>query len=82
MELRRAGEDGRTGTWFWGCTRFPHCRGIVSAPQPAPVVARPLRARKARPARPRALRRLAFTVLLITLFGIALIGSMPALLQK
>lgn len=86
MELRRAGEDGRSGTWFWGCTRFPHCRGMISAPQPAPQPAgalpAPKRRRAPRRAKPRALRGLALTLLLITLLGIALLGSVPNLLGR
>ena len=84
MELRRAGEDGRSETWFWGCTRFPHCRGMISAPQPAPAAASaatgPARIRARRSAGHRSLRWLALALLLITLLGIALLGSVPTLM--
>lgn len=89
MTLRQAGGDPRSAPWFWGCSRFPHCRGMLSAPQPAPRPRQP----EARPApRPSAstpssatrwtLRLLALALLVITLAGIALIGSLPALVAS
>lgn len=85
MELRRAGEDGRSATWFWGCTRFPHCRGMISAPQPAPasaVVPAAKRPRNTRGGKRRLLPGLALALLLITLLWITLLGSVPALVAR
>jgi len=88
MELRRAGDEGRSGTWFWGCTRFPHCRGMISAPQAAPPGAgigrapEPARSRAPRRDGQGALRGLALTLLLLTMLGIALLGTVPNLLVK
>lgn len=88
MVLRTTPSGERGGTWFWGCSRFPACRGMLSAPQPAPVavaVAQPVpAARPAAPrrAKPRVIRTLALVLLVTTLVGIALIGSVPALLGR
>lgn len=35
MVLRTAGRGSYAGQQFWGCSRFPDCRGVISIQQPA-----------------------------------------------
>ena len=84
MEQRPAGDAGQSGTWFWACTRFPHCRGMITAPLPAPRSAlsgSPSASdRTTRGQSSRVLPGLALALLVVTLLGIALLGSVPTLL--
>ena len=40
--LRQARRGAHAGSWFWGCTRYPGCKGMIEAPQvmTSPVPAR------------------------------------------
>jgi ssDNA-binding Zn-finger/Zn-ribbon topoisomerase 1 len=91
MELRRTGTDPQSGTWFWGCSRFPHCRGMISAPQPAPVTRRDhtptpvspaVAARTRGSGSPTGLFALVMVLILITLVAIILLGVTPAMAMR
>ena len=58
MVRRRSGKGASKGQQFWGCPKFPKCRGSVSDPPPALAEAKPLAAAESPKAdRPKKRRR-------------------------
>lgn len=70
--LRQARRGAHAGSWFWGCTRYPGCKGMIEAPHvmTSPVPSqRTSRARARRPSAANAARSvlLRLAVLLVVL---------------
>lgn len=81
MVLRRAGRGPNRGSVFWGCSRYPGCKGTIDAPPgtPAPLTPRQLARNRQREARQRTAQRTALVGLvaaLVGVLGLTLISSL------
>jgi YVTN family beta-propeller protein len=77
MKLRTARRGPDAGSKFWGCSRYPGCKGIRPAPQTSPVAAASRTIGKPRPRLAVVLARLAPIPLavLVVFGGIQLMGN-------
>lgn len=81
MVLRQAHRGTKRGSVFWGCTRYPGCKGTIDAPPgtPPPPTPRQLASQRHREARQRTARRTALASLvaaLVGVLGLVLISSL------